>query len=452
MSKESNDYVSALIHKNFYFNDQLDAATVIKEYQNVEQILVDTQYIACITLQIEQLKKVEYVYGSMVYNSLLTGVTEQIKRMKNELFRKEDIFVVDIFDQDTFIIFLSPPRDKNTQVLSHLEGMAERARKCIENEIFNLLYPHIKEFAKPAIGFGMVINNPMISHMRLIMQLVAGSKQMGHFMGLKHEQMAKFELQKILIEEDISTVYQPIVDMRSLEILGYEALSRGPVDSAFRNPTLLFLLATEFGLSFELDSLCRHKALINIRDLGTDKKIFINTLAITIHDPQFRGRYLEKLLEDIKVKPENVVFEINEKTAIDNYDLFRTALKDYSDIGIVHANDDVGAAYSDLERIMELNPGFMKIDISLVREVNKSYIKQQIIKAMVNMGKGLGSQIIAEGIEKPEEYETLKILNVDYGQGYLFAKPNSELCNIDRSWCRKVSNQGDEEAPKSKRA
>ena len=54
--------------------------------------------------------------------------------------------------------------------------------------------------------------------------------------------------------------------------------------------------------------------------------------------------------------------------------------------------------------------------------------------------------------EKPEEYETLKILNVDYGQGYLFAKPNSELCNIDRSWCRKVSNQGDEEAPKSKRA
>jgi EAL domain-containing protein (putative c-di-GMP-specific phosphodiesterase class I)/GGDEF domain-containing protein len=436
MSKEGNDYVSALIHKNFYFNDTVNAATVIKEYDRVEKILVDSQYLACLTLQIDQLKKVEYIFGSMVYNNLLAAVTEQIKRVKNELFRKSDILVVDLFDQDTFIIFLSPPRGKNTQILSHLEGLAERARKSLEMEIFDLLYPHIKEHAKPAIGYNMMINNPMITRMRLIMQLVSGSKQMGQFMALKQDHGAKFELQKILIEHDINTVYQPIVNLQNLDILGYEALSRGPGDGTFRSPVLLFLLAAEFGLSFELDSLCRHKALANIRNLATDKKIFINTLAVTIHDPQFRGRYLEKLLEDIKLKPENVIFEINEKTAIDNYDLFRTALKDYSDIGIVHANDDVGAGYSDLERIMELNPGFMKIDISLVRDVNMSYIKQQIIKAMVTMAKGLGSMVIAEGIEKPAEYETLKLLKVDYGQGFLFARPRPELCDIDRSWSR----------------
>lgn len=434
MSKVGNNYVSASIHKNFYFNDHLDAATMIKEYERIEQILVDAQYIACLTLQVEQLKKIEYLYGSLVYNHLLGNVTEQVKRMKNEIFRQDDILVVDLFDQDTFIIFLSPPRDKSTRVLEHLEGMAERARKCIEVEIFNLFFPHIKEYTKPAIGYGMVINNPMISHMRLIMQLVAGARQMGHFMALKQEQNAKFQLQKILIEEDIHTVYQPIVKMENLDILGYEALSRGPINSEFRSPLLLFLIAAEFGLSFELDSLCRRKALTSICHLSTDKKIFINTLAITIHDPQFRGRYLEKLLEDIRLKPENVIFEINEKMAIDNYELFRSALKDYSDIGIVHANDDVGAAYSDLERIMELNPGFMKIDISLVRDIDKSYIKQQIIKAMVTMAKGLNSQIIAEGIETPEEYHALKALNVDYGQGYLFAKPCAELGDIDRSW------------------
>jgi hypothetical protein len=63
--------------------------------------------------------------------------------VKNELFRKSDILVVDLFDQYTFIIFLSPPRGKNTQILSHLEGLAERARKSLEMEIFDLLYPHI---------------------------------------------------------------------------------------------------------------------------------------------------------------------------------------------------------------------------------------------------------------------------------------------------------------------
>jgi EAL domain-containing protein (putative c-di-GMP-specific phosphodiesterase class I) len=157
-----------------------------------------------------------------------------------------------------------------------------------------------------------MINNPMITRMRLIMQLVSGSNQMGQFMALKQDHGAKFELQKILIEQDINTVYQPIVNLQNLDILGYEALSRGPGDSYFLSPVLLFLLAAEFGLSFELDSLCRHKALANIRNLGTGKKIFINTLAVTIHDPQFRGRYLEKLLEDIKLKPENVIFDINE--------------------------------------------------------------------------------------------------------------------------------------------
>ena len=437
MKKRNDDYISALIHKNFYFNEHLDASTMLKEYKQIERILIDKQYLACLTLHIKQLEKIEYQYGSTVYNHLLANITDLIKKMVKVHFRKEDVLVVDLFDQDTFIIFLSPPREDGTQILNHLESMVIRASKYLEMDIFNLLYPYIKEHARLGIGYGMIINNPMISHMRLIMQLVAGSKQIGHFMALKQNHVARFEIQKILIEEDIHTVYQPIVDMKTLNILGYEALSRGPNDSAFRNPLLLFLLAAEFGLSFELDSLCRHKALANIRNLDTDKKIFINTLAMSIHDPQFRGRYLEKLLEDIKVKPQNVIFEINEKTAIDNYELFRTGLKDYSDIGIVHANDDVGSAYSDLERIMELNPGFMKIDISLVREVNKSYIKQQIIKAMVGMAKGLGSQIVAEGIEQPEEYETLKLLNVDYGQGYLFAKPSPELCDIDRSWCAK---------------
>jgi EAL domain-containing protein (putative c-di-GMP-specific phosphodiesterase class I) len=133
------------------------------------------------------------------------------------------------------------------------------------------------------------------------------------------------------------------------------------------------------------------------------------------------------LLSDIQVKPENVIFEINEKMAIDNYELFRGALKDYSDIGIVHASDDVGTGYSNLEKIMELNPGFMKIDISLVRDIHNSYIKQQIIKAMVTLAKNLKSSIVAEGIECKEEYEVLKSLDVDYGQGYLFGKPSPFL-------------------------
>ncbi len=424
------DYVQAQIYRGFYGNEGLGTSTIIKDYEKVEAIFLEAGYISCITFQISQLQRLESLYGSVTYSELLAQVTALLREVKDNELRDLDIFLVDLLDNDTFIIFLSSPREKETKLLEHLENIVERIRLVIETPIFDMFYPYTKEYFKPGIGYSLAIRNPMINNLRLILQLVDSAKKIGQFMRMKNEYRSRYELQKIIIERNIQTVYQPVVDLMTLDILGYEALSRGPADTEFTNPALLFILASEFGLSFELDVLCRDNAFANIRTMETDKKIFVNTLAMTIHDPEFRGKYLERLLDDIKVKPHNVVFEINEKLAIDNYDLFKMAMKDYSDIGIVHASDDMGTGYSGLERVMELNPGFMKVDISLVRDVDKSYIKQQIIKAMVNLSNSLNSNIIAEGIETRAEYEMLRSLNVKYGQGYLFGMPSDELQQI----------------------
>ena len=423
VDKPDDNYISVQIHKSFYHDDRLETATLVKEYARIESLLTENGYIACLTIEVDQLKRIESHYGSMVHGDLLKQTADLLKEMKHANFRDDDILMIDLLDQDTFVIFFSAPRNKETKLLDHLENITDRTRKHIEQPIFSLFYPYTKQLSRLGVGYALIVQNPMINNMRLILQLVANAKKMGEFAAAKQEYKSKYGLQKVIIERNISTVFQPIVDMQTLEVLGYEALSRGPADTEFATPLLLFILAADFGLSFELDALCRKRAFESIKELSTDKKIFVNTLAMTIHDPEFRGKYLEELLADIKIKPENVIFEINEKMAIDNYDLFRSALKDYSDIGIVHANDDIGAGYSDLERIMELNPGFMKIDISLVRGVHESYIKQQLIKAMVDLAKNIGSNVIAEGVEKKEEYEILKSFGVDYGQGYLFGRP-----------------------------
>lgn len=93
----------------------------------------------------------------------------------------------------------------------------------------------------------------------------------------------------LIIEQNIETVFQPIVSLDGLKIIGYEALSWGPKDTDYRNPDFLFSLAEESGLSFELGSLCRKKAFETIRNNVPEVKVFINTLAMTIHDPEFRG-------------------------------------------------------------------------------------------------------------------------------------------------------------------
>ena len=424
---KAEDYIPVTIYKDFYINKALGLPTVIKEYQSLEKALVSNQYLACITAQVEHLQKIEYQYGSDLYNKMLNRITALLKNLKAKEFRENDIFVVDLVELDTFVIFLAAPRDKKTQLLDHLEKIAERVRISVEQEVFHMFYPYLKEYCRPSIGYGLIIKNPMINNLRLIMQLINSSRQMGVFLNHKRDYMSKYLLQKIIIEQDIFTVFQPIVHMETLEILGHEALSRGPKGSEFDSPLLLFTFAAECGLSFELDRLCRKKAFETVRRLRTDKKIFVNTLTMTIHDPEFRGVYLEELLKDIKVKPENVIFEVSEKMAIDNYDMFRAALREYSDIGIVHASDDIGTGHSDLERIMELKPGFMKIDLSFVKDIHRSYIKQEIVRAMVLLAKSINSIIIAEGVETREEYEKLRELEVPYGQGFLFAKPEDSL-------------------------
>ena len=104
------NFTNVSIHKDFYFNKNLGISTVVKEYEAVENILVKSKYMACITVQIPQLNKIEYQYGSVAYGNLLNQVSGILKALKEKEFRQDDIFVVDLFDIDTFYnVFITAP-------------------------------------------------------------------------------------------------------------------------------------------------------------------------------------------------------------------------------------------------------------------------------------------------------------------------------------------------------
>ena len=187
--------------EGFYYNADLGLPTIISKYSEIEEILDELQYMACVTVQIGHLNKIEYLYGSSTYNALLSDTKEIIKEMREKYFRSEDIFLVDLFDNDTFIIFLTEPRNQDTKILDHLDRIVGRAEQHIEKRIFNLLFPYTKEYAKPSVGYALVINNPMINNMRLIMQLINSSKRMGHFNAEKSAYRSRYLLQKIILKD-----------------------------------------------------------------------------------------------------------------------------------------------------------------------------------------------------------------------------------------------------------
>jgi EAL domain-containing protein (putative c-di-GMP-specific phosphodiesterase class I) len=230
------------------------------------------------------------------------------------------------------------------------------------------------------------------------------------------------EFVSLILAEQISMVFGPIVKLTNGEILGYEALARGVGYDSLDSPKDLFDAAAETDLLFELDCLCRRQALHQAKRLPDGSKLFLNLLPSAIYDPAFEGDALRSTLQDHRLRPSDVVFEISERESIGNFAIFRELCDRYSELGFKIAMDDAGAGYGSLEAVAELTPDYVKVDIALVRAIDSDPTRREVLVALNGIARRIGAQVIAEGIETPEQFETLKGLAVPYGQGYFLGR------------------------------
>lgn len=251
-------------------------------------------------------------------------------------------------------------------------------------------------------------------------------------MTITDEQLSESALfEDILNNEKITSLYQPIVNLRTSEIIGYEALSRGPEQTQFYSPLALIEKAHELNRIWDLEMLFRKKALERLHRLEKDKFLFINVDPDVIKTPEFKSGLTKEYLEQVGGEETSIVFEITERTAISDYTAFQMILENYRRQGYMVAIDDVGAGYSGLKTINELRPNFIKIDMDLIRNIDKDAFKQALIKAFVDTSLTTNIKIIAEGIETKEEMKTLILLGVHAGQGYYLKKPARSFEALD---------------------
>lgn len=240
----------------------------------------------------------------------------------------------------------------------------------------------------------------------------------------------EIELLNIINDKNITTVFQPIVSLNDGNILGYEALSRGPNDSLLFSPDKLFSAAEKYNKTWQLDSLCRIKAIEKAKSIGTNKFLFLNVDPMIIKDQNFIKGFTKEFLLKNNISPENIIFEITEKTAIQDYTGFKNILSNYIEQGYKIAIDDTGAGYSGLKTISETKPHYIKIDMDLVSNIDKEPFKQALMKTFVTLSNETGMKIIAEGIETEEELKMLINLGVYAGQGFYLQRPASNFLDI----------------------
>lgn len=238
------------------------------------------------------------------------------------------------------------------------------------------------------------------------------------------------EFEQVLANQQIRPVFQPIVSLDDGTVAGYEALSRGPQNSPLESPALLFSAAEQSGKVWDLDFLCRTKALEKAKHLPDMQMLFINVDPKIINDARFEKGVTKEILDSYQIDATKIIFEITEKTSINDYKSFRRVLDNYTSQGYKIAIDDTGSGYSGLKMLAETRPQFVKIDMDLVRDIDKDSLKQALMRAFQDFAVLTNMKIIAEGIETVDELNTLISLGIPYGQGFFLGRPEAEFMDI----------------------
>lgn len=234
-------------------------------------------------------------------------------------------------------------------------------------------------------------------------------------------------LSTLLAEDRLVTHFQPIVQSDDpASVFAYECLTRG-IDNQGNliYPNRLYPTATESGLLFHLDRATRIRAIRTAAEHGLRGQIFINFSPASIYNPAFCLRSTARVATDACVDPERVVFEVVETENVHDIEHLLAILAVYRDAGFKIALDDLGAGYSSLNLLHRLRPDFVKLDMELVRDVERDPIKATIAAKLLETASLIGIPSIAEGVETIAEWEWLRDHGAIYQQGYLFARPAS---------------------------
>ena len=370
------------------------------------------------------LVEIEARYGHAAHQSALATLGELVGSACREIFDAGDeILAAGEIGRSEIVLFL--PRDPS-DVDFFREGLPAVAIAIGQRLLRNgqrAVYPYLRSLPALSVGHAYVMRNPLLGVVTEVRRALEEARADAELNGRVAARLQRRRLIDLIVSGQVQSVYEPIVEATTLTVFGYEALARGPA-GPFAAPLALFGLAEEEGLTFQLDCLCRQKAIEGAQDFPSGAKLFINIRPSAIHEPSFQPDALKRTLDQCGLAPTDVVFEISEQESIENYEIFREARDAYGKLGFKFALDDTGAGYASLEAVLELGPEFIKIDRAFVHGIDIDPARQNMVRAFQAIAADTNACIIGEGLDTLEELQTLSELGIPYGQGWLFGKPS----------------------------
>ena len=387
----------------------------------VTTILTRDRSLSCLLVDLSRLHRVEFDLGVAHHSEIYDHAAAVLDRLRGAVLDPADI-ICRTGDGDGYLVLLAPRgRDGKTRV--DLDQLAQAVEKAVEEALAPMVSEVLREQPRITVGAARVLGNSLLRPERLTARLVADAAAATRNARERKAHRDRSTLQDVILGDGLTSVYQPIVDLGTGDIFAYEALTRGPRGTALESPATLFAIADEVDLTVELDRACFRGALRNAKTLEPVHRLFVNLLPMSFYDSAFIEIEVGNLLTAAGLTPANIVFEITERLAIENFASFKRALAAYTAMGFGVAIDDVGTRHSNLETVMSLRPHFIKISDVLVRGIARSTVKREMLRSLRHIAETIDAVMVAEGIEHLEDVIALRDLGLRYGQGYYMARP-----------------------------
>ncbi len=371
-------------------------------------------------LQFVRYARLEEVYGWEKLDDVLRTSANALREfIRLESGGSDNVVTISHVADEDFVV-LTTFRNDNDDADKRLNDLAGRFEKLLRERVEAAHGAELATLVSTYVGASTVYRDPKIRTERTIHRGVREAAQAASGLEARERRRRIADLRMTLREGAVHIEYQPILLTTTGEIYGYEALARGS-RRGLRSPEILFDVARDANLVWELSRLCRRRAVEGAASiLEPGQLLFLNVDPYDFRDPSFR--FLD--VEGVWVpEPDRIVLEITERIAITDYVAFQGYLRNFRERGFRFAVDDAGSGYAGLGSIANLEPDYIKLDISLISGIDGNFMKQNLVETMVDFAEDHSIKVIAEGIERQEEFEAVKRLGVHLAQGYLFHGP-----------------------------
>ncbi|MEP6732626.1 MAG: EAL domain-containing protein, partial [bacterium] len=389
------------------------------------QLFKERGELVVLYLNFVRYSKIEEIYGWEKLDAVLETTASAVRDFLDDDDLRASRLMVSFSNDDDFIFFHVPASGVAAATDGEITEMVTRLQRHVAGEIETAHGEDIAALFDIYVGRAHLYYNPKIRLERVIYRGIREAQNASRSLEQRERARRVNDLKTAIRDRGVYVDYHPIVVASTREIFGYEALARGTLRT-LRSPEVMFDVAAEADLIWELSRLCRERALEGMSTrLEAGQLLFLNVDPHDFADPAFS--------ENEVTDPSRVVIEITERTAIKDYPKFRERLKAFREKGFRFAVDDAGSGYAGLGSIANLEPDFIKLDISLINAIDTNFIKQNLVQTMVRFANDHGAMVIAEGVERAEEFKTVQDMGVHLVQGFFLHRPQSASSPIVRS-------------------